>query len=253
MARGPTTCGPMKRPPTAAASHRCRMRFVRFMTVPFRRFLCRSGPAATLPCFEALPPAGQVPVSDVPLSPPGLDGNRRSYAAHTVAVAPGRASHRKWFDTGTGPVEGAARTLMAAPEAWCRRRPVDSTERSRERRTRVDSRRRHGEAVGVIRRWQSGPDAAASRWARAESDDGGRRDQCPVMGAAHHRGCAVRQLNTSSRERGGLAGRLFGHRTQCCLRLNSRATREHVVRTGPGAGSDLSMARESALSGMHEL
>ena len=42
MARGPTTCGPMKRPPTAAASDRCRMRFVRFMTVPFRRFLGRS-------------------------------------------------------------------------------------------------------------------------------------------------------------------------------------------------------------------
>jgi len=38
MARGPTTCGPMKRPLTAAASDRCRMRFVRFMTVPFRRF-----------------------------------------------------------------------------------------------------------------------------------------------------------------------------------------------------------------------
>jgi len=38
MARGPTTCGPMKRPLTAAESDRCRMRFVRFMTVPFRRF-----------------------------------------------------------------------------------------------------------------------------------------------------------------------------------------------------------------------
>ena len=38
MARGPTTCGPMKRPLTAAESDPCRMRFVRFMTVPFRRF-----------------------------------------------------------------------------------------------------------------------------------------------------------------------------------------------------------------------
>jgi len=54
MARGPTTCGPMKRPPTAAASDRCRRRFIRFMTVPFRRFLCRSGPAATLGGCRAL-------------------------------------------------------------------------------------------------------------------------------------------------------------------------------------------------------
>ncbi len=113
MARGPTTCGPMKRPPTAAASDRCRMRFVRFMTVPFRRFLCRSGPAATLGGCRAL---RRYPLV-TPCRP--STGERRSalppdwmaiaaHAAHTVAVAPGRASHRKWLDTGTGPVEGAA-------------------------------------------------------------------------------------------------------------------------------------------------
>jgi hypothetical protein len=145
MARGPTTCGPMKRPPTAAASHRCRMRFVRFMTVPFRRFLSRSGPfgfragcdVGRLPCFEALPPAGQVPVSDVPLSPPGLDGNRRS--CRTLS---------RWHPGGQATESGSTQ----AQARW-REQPCSG---GRDMRTSRDSgrsrHRRHGHARAAARR-----------------------------------------------------------------------------------------------------